>query len=369
MTFEPFVMERWQSEWENRVRHNLSESGVHAMKVGELVGAHFMPHFSDQELVYGHSNGTVELREAIAGLYAGAQPDQVLVTNGSAEANFIAAWRLIQPDDEVVIVLPNYMQLPGIARSFGATVVPVRLREDAGWVLDLDALGRAVSPRTRLIAVCNPNNPTGSVLTEREMEGVVAVAAREGAWLLADEIYRGAEREGPETGTFWGSYDRLLVTCGLSKAYGLPGLRIGWVVSAAGMSEALWARKDYTSIFPGVLSDLLARRALAMRERILQRTRGILRNNYPVLARWLASRRSLFSLVEPRAGAIAFVRYTLAVNSTQLACRLKDEESVLVVPGDQFGMDGYLRIGFGNERDDLEAALPRIDAFVHRLVA
>jgi hypothetical protein len=226
-----------------------------------------------------------------------------------------------------------------------------------------------VGRKTRLIALCNPNNPTGAILSEADMRAIVEIAGRHGSWLLADEIYRGAEREGPETPTFWGRYDRLLVNCGLSKAYGLPGLRIGWVVGPAPTIDELWARKDYTTIFPGVLSDLLARRALAMRDRILERTRGILRANYPTLGGWLAERKDRFRLVPPRAGAITYVRYSMPMNSTELVTRLKDEESVLLVPGDQFGMDGYLRIGFGNEPADLRQALARIDAFLNRLAA
>lgn len=366
MNIEPFVMERWQSEWENRVSHNLSESGVHAMNVRDLLGDGAEDLLS-HGLHYGQSNGSEELRAAIARLYPGAETRNVVVTNGSAEANFICAWRVVEPGDEVVIVLPNYMQLPGVVRGLGATLVPVALSEEREWGLDLQALRRAVGPKTRLIAVCNPNNPTGSILSEADMAAIVEIAGRHGSWLLADEIYRGAEREGPETLTFWGRYDRLLVNCGLSKAYGLPGLRIGWVVAPAKTIEELWARKDYTTIFPGVLSDLLARRALAMRDRILERTRGILRTNYPTLGSWLAERKSHFHVVAPRAGAIAYVRYSMPMNSTELVTRLKDEESVLLVPGEQFGMDGYLRIGFGNEPKDLRQALARIDAFLGRL--
>jgi aspartate/methionine/tyrosine aminotransferase len=157
MNVERFAMERWQSEWENRVSHNLSESGVHSMKVRELLGGDGAEELLSQGLHYGQSNGSDELRAAIARLYAGAKPENIVVTNGSAEANFISAWCLVEPTDEVVIVLPNYMQLPGVVRALGATVVPVSLSEETGWSLDLDALRGAVGRKTRLVAVCNPN--------------------------------------------------------------------------------------------------------------------------------------------------------------------------------------------------------------------
>jgi aspartate/methionine/tyrosine aminotransferase len=245
-----------------------------------------------------------------------------------------------------------------------------RLREEAGWAPDIGELERLVTPRTRLVVLCNPNNPTGSVLGAEAMRAVVARAAQHGAWVLADEVYRGAEREGSdESPTFWGTYDRLLVTSGLSKAYGLPGLRIGWVVGPAETIAELWGRKDYLTISPGALSDVLARKALRpeARARILARTRGILRANYPILESWVRGHGSALHLVPPRAGAIAYPRYAWPINSTLLVTRLRDEQGVLVVPGDHFGMDGFLRIGFGGDAADLRRGLAGIDALVSRL--
>jgi aspartate/methionine/tyrosine aminotransferase len=371
MKLEPFQMERMQSEWENRVAHNLSESGVHPMSLGELLGPQGTDELLRQRLVYVQSNGSEELRRAIAALYPGATADHVVVTNGTAEANYISVWHLVEPGNEVVMMLPNYMQIWGVVRAQGATVVPWRLREELAWTPDPDELRRAIGPRTRLIVVCNPNNPTGSILSMEAMRAIAAVATRAGAWMLADEVYRGAEREGGETPTFWGLHDRLLVTCGLSKAYGLPGLRIGWVVGPPDTIARLWGRKDYLTISPGALSDRLARVALSAdtRLRILERTRMILRRNYPVLDGWVGARAEALRLVAPRAGAIAYLRYLWRVNSTDLVVRLRDEQGVLIVPGDHFGMDGFLRIGFGNEPADLRAGLDRIGAMIDSLPA
>jgi aspartate/methionine/tyrosine aminotransferase len=366
MKLEPFEMERMQSQWENRVAHNLSESGVHPMAVSDLLEADEREAFLKERLVYVQSNGTEELRAAVAQLYLGATSENVVVGNGTAEANFISAWRIVEPGDEVVMILPNYMQISGIIRAFDARVFAVPLREDNGWAPDLDALRKVVSDRTRLIVVCNPNNPTGAILSSSEMREIASLAAVHGAWILADEVYRGAERDGVETPSFWGLHDRLLVTSGLSKAYGLPGLRIGWVVGPKAEAGNLWARKDYLTISPGALSDTLARKALRpeVRRRILERTRGILRANYAVLDTWVKKREASFRLVPPRAGAIAYLRYFWQVNSTEFVVRLRDEQGVLIVPGDHFGMDGYLRVGFGNEPEDLSAGLAGIDAFL-----
>jgi aspartate/methionine/tyrosine aminotransferase len=369
MNVENFEMERFQSIWENRVTHNLAESGVHPMSVEELLEPDEAKALLAQRLVYVQTNGTPALREAIAGLYPEATADNVVVGNGTAEANYIAVWRLVEPGDEIVMMLPNYMQIWGVVRGLGAVVQPWRLREDRGWAADVEELETLVSPRTRLIAVCNPNNPTGGVLSEDAMRAIVRVAEKHGTWVLADEVYRGAELDGRETRSFWGLYDRLLVACGLSKAYGLPGLRIGWVAGPAPTIAELWARKDYLSIAPSALSDVLARKAVqpAVRARIFARTRGIVNGNYPVLQEWTKRHPDAFRLVPPRAGAIAYPRYSWPINSRHLTERLRDEQSVLVVPGDQFGMDGFLRIGLGNEAHDLRAALERIDVVLRSL--
>jgi len=369
MELEAFEMERLQSTWENRVAHNLSESGVHPMSLRELADPKDQDAIFDQRFVYVQTNGTPALRESIASLYPGATADNVVVGNGTAEANYITVWHLVEPGDEVVMMLPNYMQIWGVVRGQGATVVPWRLREDRAWQGDAEELASLVTPRTKLIAVCNPNNPTGSILSEAAMRAIVVVAEKVGAYVLADEVYRGAELDGAEARSFWGLSDRVLVACGLSKAYGLPGLRIGWVVGQAPMVAALWARKDYLSIAPSSLSDHFARVALQpkVRPRILERTRGIVNANLPVLQEWMRGHRSGFRLVPPRAGAIAYPRYSWPINSTRLMERFRDEQSLLVVPGNHFGMEGYLRIGLGNEPEDLKAGLARMDQVLESL--
>jgi aspartate/methionine/tyrosine aminotransferase len=364
MKLEPFLMERMQSTWENLVEYNLSESGVHPMSIKELVGndSAFFDKLVNQELGYSQSNGTIELREKIAALYPQSTLDNVQVTTGTSEANYLCIWSLVQPGDEVVLMLPNYMQIWGIARGFGGIIRPFHLREETNWKPDLDELRKAVSSKTRLIAVCNPNNPTGAILSDEEMNAIVDAARSVDAWLLADEVYLGAERDRERTKSFWGRYEKAIVTSGLSKAYGLPGLRIGWIIAPTALISTLWSYHDYTTIGPSVLNDLIARRALVpeTRERIFARTRGTIRDNYPILADWIAAHDKTFSMVEPHAGAIAYLKYKIHINSTILVEKLLHEKSVLIVPGDHFGMDHYLRIGYGPPADYLRTALDRI---------
>ena len=360
MKLEPFALERLQSTYENQVAFNLSESGVHPLTLGELIDdAPSREALLGECLRYTQTNGTVPLREAIAACYPGATADHVQVTNGGSEANYITTWNLVEPGDEVVMMVPNFMQASGVARAFGAIVKPWPLVSDAGWKVDLDALERVMTPRTRMIVICNPNNPTGARFEAGDLDRIAAIADRHGSWILSDEIYRGAERDGRETPTIWGRSDRVLVTSGLSKAYGLPGLRIGWIVGPPPRIASMWAYHDYTTIAPGALSDALARHALepARRERLLARTRDILNRNYPIIAGWLDAHGGLFSYAPPDAGAIVYARYHTPINSTELITRLRVERSVLVVPGDHFGMDHYLRLGFGDDPERLRAGL------------
>jgi aspartate/methionine/tyrosine aminotransferase len=372
MKLERFDMERMQSTYENLVEFNLSESGVQPLTPRELVeDPQGLEGLLDQRLVYTQSNGTIELRRLIASIYPGATTEHVEVTNGGSEANFITTLNLIEQGDEVVMLVPNYMQTWGLSRAFGGTIREWPLIEDrdAGrWRVDLEALETLVTPRTKMIVICNPNNPTGARLTAADLDHIARVADRHGAWILSDEVYRGAEIDGVETASMWGRSERAIITSGLSKAYGLPGLRIGWIVAQQSLIASLWSYHDYVTIAPGALSDRLARVALApeRRARLFERTRSILRRNLPLIEAWLREAGG-FRWISPEAGAIIYVRYDHPINSTTLVNRLREEKSVLIVPGDHFGMDGYLRLGFGEPPEYNRAGLDRLKALLASL--
>jgi aspartate/methionine/tyrosine aminotransferase len=362
--FVPFDLERRQSLWENLVEYNITESGVHPLTIRELVkDPKVLEEIMSLELNYPQTNGTVELRQAIAHWYPGATHENVHVTIGCAQANFTTLMTVLQPGDEIAVMLPNYMQIWGIAQNYGFPARTFTLKEETGWGLDLDELDRAVTKQTRLIAVCNPNNPTGHILTEDEMDAVVDCAKRSGAWLLADEVYAGAERLTDEvTPSFWGRYDKVLAMGSMSKAYGLPGLRVGWVVAPKEIAEAIWSRQDYITISATMLANKLAAYALSpqVRPRILERTRKYIRAGYANFECWCEEQGERISFVPPQAAAIAFVRYHLDVNSTELSNRLVKEKNVLVVPGDNFGLDHHLRLSYGLSADYLNEALNRL---------
>ena len=363
--FTPFMLEREMGTWEHQVEYNLSESGVHPMSIRELFAddPKLMDEFLNVELNYPPTNGTNELREHIAALYPGATPDHVLVTTGAAQGNFTSMLTLLDHGDEIVVMEPNYMQIWGTGKNLGLKVKTFALKQDLLWGFDIDEFNQTVTKDTKLIAVCNPNNPTGHIMTEEERNAVINAADKVGAWILSDEVYAGAEHQTDEiTPSMWGDYDQVLAIGSMSKAYAFPGLRIGWVVSNPKMSEELWARQDYITICPTMLGNKLAAHLLspAVRPNIIKRTRDYVRKGYKNLELWCGQHQDILSVVPPQAAAIAFVHYDREINSSELVKRLIDQQSTYVVPGDHFGMDHYLRISYGLSDDYMNEGLRRI---------
>ena len=359
MKFPVFELERIQSLYENTVDYNLTESGFHPFTLRELLDPGQLEEIENTVLGYGQTNGSPEIRESIAALYPEQTPANVLVTNGSSEANFVACHTLLEPEDEVVIMVPNYMQIWGIAEELGARPVAFHLREENRWAPDLDELNRLVNSRTRMIAVCNPNNPTGYTLTDAEMKEIASIADSAGAWIYADEVYRGAELDGLELKSFVGIGERVMVNGGLSKAYALPGLRLGWLAGPADIVSSSWAYHDYTSITAGILSHKIGSIVLSpqVRPRILERNRAMLTSNLELTLDWVDSFGDLLHFVPPKAGGMAFMHYKFDINSTELAEWLRKEHSVFILAGDCFGMDRYFRIGIGAEAGYLRSGL------------
>lgn len=377
MKIDRFHMERTQCLYENEVRYNLSESGVSPLSISELIpGRNARDALEKLPLSYPHSTGRTSLRKNIARFYGCNDYECVTVMNGGSEANFASIWGTVGPSDRVAFMLPNYLQGWGLARAYGRQadgykLVMKRTQGEWKWQLDVDSLRKAVRKNTRLIVVTNPNNPTGYVLSEEEMQIIIAEARRVGAWILSDEIYRGAEVDGPLTPTFYGRYDKVLITGGLSKAFGLPGLRIGWVVSKPGMIQHLCGYHDYMTLTPSYLSDYLADVVMRpkKRDQVLERTRSIIRHNLPVLEKWIAKHDDVLDYARPAAGAIAMLKYRLPISSVALFNRLRQKESVLITPGTHFGIGNYLRIGYGYDLGKTRRGLRLIDPVLDELRA
>lgn len=369
MNFQAFELEHFQSQFERTVEYNLADSSVKCASAADLLAGEDPACITAMPLYYPEVNGTALLRERIAALYPNATPANVLVTVGAAQANSIICATLLDPGDEVIVVSPGYRQVWGLAKNSGCRVHEVQLRQENGWRLDLNELESAAGPLTKLISIVNPNNPTGSILSAAEMERIVRICARSGAWLHADEVYRGTELALPETPSFWGMYDRVICVNSLSKAYGLAGLRIGWALASPEIIEELWRRHEYAVIAASGPSMALAEIALRADKRrmLLDRQKQLSREGHRILRDWVHGQEGRFSVGEAVATSIAFVHCNLEMGSVALANHIRTKASVLVAPGAYLGTENYLRITVGYEPEKVKTALARVAAAVAEL--
>ncbi|HEX3227020.1 MAG TPA: aminotransferase class I/II-fold pyridoxal phosphate-dependent enzyme [Gaiellaceae bacterium] len=366
--FQPFQMERWQSLWEHDVEYNLADSAVRCAPLGLLLDGDELQQLASLELFYPEVNGTELLRERIAATYAPEpRTDEILVTVGASEANALVCQTLLEHGDRVTVIEPGYRQVRGIAENLGCAVDVVQLNAEDGWELDIAALRAAIGPQTKLVCVVNPNNPTGTVLTGDARAALLEAVEASGAWLLADEVYRGSEHDGVETESFWASHPRAIVVNSLSKAYGLCGLRIGWVAAPQPLLDDLWRRHEYAVISASLPSVFLAERALAKRSELLARQRGLVRDGKELYARWLADHAAHVSAQATTATALSFPHIELPLPSAQVADEIRTRGSVLVIPGSMMGSEGHVRLTVGFEPEFLGPALDRIAAVLDEL--
>jgi aspartate/methionine/tyrosine aminotransferase len=373
MRLTPFALERWMTTYETMVEFDLAESGIHPLTTTELLAFDPEPDKRAHELLniplnYSEARGTHELRSRIAATYDGLTPDDILITTGAIEANYLLFNALLAPGDEVVSVFPAYQQLYTVPEAIGCTVQTVKLREEDGYRYDVDELRRLVTDRTRMIVINTPHNPTGSALSAAECRAVYALADSVGASVLADEAYRWITVDGvPLPPPMRNLGPRAISVGTLSKPFGIPGLRLGWMAATAEIAARCWSYRDYTSLSPSGLSDYLACLAFAHREAILARTHDISARNLATFRGFLAEHRDLFSWVEPRGGLLGLLRYHLDLPSETVANRLAEEASVMLAPGSAFGMEGRLRLGLGARPDRFVTGLARTEQFFFRL--
>ena len=370
MNFQNFDLEYFQSQFERTVDINLADSSVQCANVSNLLAGEDPTPLLEMPLYYPEVNGTGLLRERIAALYSNASAENILVTVGAAQANWMVCSTMLEQGDEVIVVSPGYRQIWGLAKNLGCQVKEAQLCQGNNWRLDLDVLESLVTAKTKLISVVNPNNPTGSILSHADMQRIVTICQKTGAWLHADEVYCGTELSRDETPSFWGMYDRTICVNSLSKAYGLAGLRIGWAVAAPEMIEALWRRHEYAVIAASGPSMKLAEIALqpAKRQALLERQRKLSREGHAVLEDWVHKQDGRFSVSPAVATSIAFVQYHFDMPSVELADHIRKKVSVLVAPGAYLGTENHLRITVGYDPQKVSAALERISAAVAELV-
>lgn len=372
MRIAAFGVEQWMNEYETACAFNLAETCVESITFGELLALtgttdSVVVDLSNVKLTYGAITGSARLRTAVASLYARQAAENVLVTHGAIGANALLYATLVEPGDQVVSVFPTYQQHHSLPESYGADVRRLTLREDHGFLPDLDELARLVGPQTKLIAINNPNNPTGSLMDESVLRGVADIARACGAYVLCDEVYRGTDQHGNGyTASMADIYDKGISTASMSKTYSLAGLRLGWIAGPAEVLGRVEVHRDYTTISVGMLDDYFAALALEHRDALLVRNHAILRDNLAILDGWIAAEPSV-SYVKPRSGCTALVKYAFDLPSRDFCIRLLEQHGVMFTPGSAMGMEGYVRVGFANNRRDLETGLALTSTFLASL--
>lgn len=367
MALSPFKLERFFARYEFSVPHLLCASDVEPIEMATLLGLadeEMGRAWRDLKLGYSDARGLPVLRAEIAALYPGLAPDDILVA-APAEAIFLFMHAVLAPGDHVVAVWPAYQSLYEVARSIGAEVSLLALEPERGWRLDLEALERAVRPDTRLIVINFPHNPTGAILSGEELEAVVAIARRVGAYVFSDEVYRYLERDAADRApAVVERYERGVSLGALSKSYGLAGLRIGWLAARdAAVLDRVAAIKDYTTICAAAPSEVLGVIALRARESLWSRSREIIRANQTILDTFLAASRGVVDCVPPRGGSTAFPRLDASFPVDRLAEELVQAEGTLVLPASALDYDGnFFRLGLG--RKGFGAGLARLERFL-----
>jgi aspartate/methionine/tyrosine aminotransferase len=364
-----FGVEIWMNHYETKCELNLAETCVESLTVAELlkmagksdIAKELMP----LKLTYGEIEGSVRLRKLVAGLYERQAMENVTITHGAIGANALVYQTLVEPGDRVISVLPTYQQHYSIPESIGADTQILKLTEKTGFLPDLAELKALAARGTKLIAINNPNNPTGSLMDRAYLEKIVEIARACGAWILCDEVYRGTDQESDNgmTASIADLYEKGISTGSMSKTYSLAGLRLGWIAGPVELIHAVSIHRDYNTISVGMLDDHFASIALESRDKILERSHRITRTNLAILSDWVDA-EPLISWVKPRSGTTALLKYDLPIASEQFCIRLLEKTGVMFTPGSAMDMEGYLRIGYANGEDVLREGLKRVSTFL-----
>ena len=373
MRIEPFFVEQWMNAHETTATWNIAETCVDSLTLDELLELSgdadgVLRRLRDTRLGYGDISGSPQLRTAIAALYGERIGlSNVLTANGAIGANFLALYALVEPGTSVVSVVPTYQQLYSVPASLGAEVRCLRLREEDGYLPDVEELRRLTDESTRLIVLNNPNNPTGALIGESLLREIVEVARGRNAWVFCDEVYRRLEHEpGSTAPSVADLYEKGVSSGSMSKSYSLAGLRTGWVAGPEEIVERCLDVRDYTTISAGVLDDALATVALEHLDAVLGRSLEIVRGNLALVDEWVA-REPRLHYVRPRAGTTALVRYDHDVSSVAFCQGLFDLNGAFVMPGVAFGEEHAFRLGYACARDVLVGGLAAVSAFLRTL--
>ncbi|HEV2148428.1 MAG TPA: capreomycidine synthase [Longimicrobiaceae bacterium] len=362
MKLPPALLENWMRDYYFDTDLDLGSSGVDDFTMVDLRRLLGLTEADFDRVVFADSMslGGEGLRRALADRWLGGDTSRVMATHGSSEANFLLDHALLRPGDEVVVLDPCYPQLFAIAEALGCTLKQWPLRWENGFVPDVEEAKRLIGPRTRMVVVNFPHNPTGATLAPEQQDELIAACERVGAYLLCDNAFQELVHDGPPLPEPVLRYERAISTGTFSKAYGLPGLRVGWCFAAPEVLEQMVRVRDYVTLHLSPLVEMIAERAIDGADRLLAERLGLARMNREVVAEWVEDHADFVEWVPPRGGVAAFPRLHAVPDVEAFCHRLAQEQRVLLVPGSCFGHPQHVRLGFGRSTRVLEEGLARL---------
>jgi aspartate/methionine/tyrosine aminotransferase len=373
MKIKDFGVEQWMNKYETHAVYNLGETCVSSISLNDLCElsgtepAAFADRLMSRRLTYGAIEGSADLKELIAQLYKDVTPADIITEHGAIGANHLVLTTLMEPGDEIIVVTPTYQQMHSIPEAIQAKIKYLPLILGNHYHPDMDQLKALLSPKTKLIIINNPNNPTGALMTEEELKSIAALASSCGAYVLCDEVYRFLTQKDMYSPSIVDLYDKGIATGSFSKVFSLAGIRLGWAVTRdKALMRQMLSHRDYKTISCGALDEMIGILALSHKDKILQRNRAIVRCNLSILENWV-NEEPLIAWHKPQAGTTALLHYDLLVKSETFCDLLMKEEKTLLVPGACFGVENSLRIGYAFEKDMLLKGLERVSAFMEKL--
>lgn len=370
MKIKPFAVEEWMNAWEVGAKYNIAETCVDSISMNdlfELTGedkTEFLNRLCARRLSYGDIEGLPEFRKGVCGLYKTLNIENIVPTHGASGANHHVFYSLISPGDRVVSIMPTYQQLYSIPESYGADVQILHLSKENNYLPDLEKLRRLVTPKTKMICINNPNNPTGALMSEQMLREIVEIASSADAWILCDEVYRHLSQEDGWCPSIVDLYEKGISVSSMSKVFSLAGLRLGWIATHdMSVVKSCLSHRDYNLVSCGVFDEMLAAAALKHRDKLLERSRKIVRENLQILDDWVGSEPHV-SYVKPEAGTTALVYYDLDISSYEFCEEMYKKTGAFVTPGDCFEVPHSMRIGYAYGKQDLIDGLKAISEYI-----
>ena len=370
MKIAQFKVEDWMNEYEKYSKYDLGNTTVQTMSLDELFELtgenkqELFNNISKQKLGYGYIKGLPAFKTGIKNLYSAIETDYIIPTIGAAGANHLVFYSLVEPSDRVISVIPTYQQLYSIPQSFGADVQYLHLSPENKFLPDLDELKSLINENTKLICINNPNNPSGSLISEKMLNKIIAIAKSVNAYILSDEVYRGLNLTEDFTPSIADLYEKGISVCSMSKIFSLAGVRLGWIACKnTNVIEKCIRHREYNMISCSLLDENIAALALKHYDKIIERNKIAIKKCLDILDNWVGQQKHI-SYIKPQAGTTAMLYYDFDMSSKEFCDRLAKEKGVFLTPGFCFETEHCFRIGYCKSPEELAQGLEKISDFI-----